>query len=118
MVWAPPLEAFGRDGDLVIRADLAGVAMEDVDITLQDNVLTISGARKDAPEGVSHYLRELPYGEFRRTVAVPAGVEPDSIKARLENGILEVVLPGAVAEVQPKRIAIESGKESPQQVKG
>ena len=113
MAWTPPLEAFARDGDLVIHADLAGVVIEDVDITLQDNALTISGTRKEAPEEVRYYLRELPYGEFRRSVMVSTGVDPDSIKARLENGILEVVLPGAVAEAQPRRIAIEGVEARP-----
>jgi HSP20 family protein len=110
-VFAPPLEAYAHDGDLVLHADLPGVAIEDVDITLQDAVLTISGTRKSgAPEGVTPYLRELPYGEFTRSIRVPEDVAADAIKARLENGVLEVVLPGAVTEAQPKRIAIESGE--------
>ena len=110
-VWVPLMEAYARGDDLVLHADLPGIALEDVDITLDGNTLTISGTRKGAPEedGVRHYLRELPYGEFRRSVVVPEGVDPDSIKARLENGVLEVVLPGAVAEAQPKKIAIETG---------
>ncbi len=52
-------------------------------------------------------MQELPYGEFRRSVTVPEVADPDSTRARLDNGVLEVVLPGAVAETQPKRIAIE-----------
>jgi HSP20 family protein len=109
-LWAPRLEAFAKDGDLVIHADLPGVSLEDVDITLDGNVLTISGERKGTTqEGVSYYLNELPYGQFRRSVAVPEGVDADSIKARFENGVLEVLLPGATVELQPKRIAIEGG---------
>jgi HSP20 family protein len=110
-LWAPRLEAFAKDGDLVLHADLPGVSLEDVDITLDANVLTISGERKVATEeeGVSYYLNELPHGTFRRSVAVPEGVDPDSIKARFENGVLEVVLPGATVQLEPKRIAIEGG---------
>ena len=113
-LWAPRLEAFAKDGDLVLHADLPGVSLEDVDITLDANVLTISGERKVATEeeGVSYYLNELPYGPFRRSVAVPEGVDADSIKARFENGILEVVLPGATVQLEPKRIAIEGGGSS------
>jgi HSP20 family protein len=112
--WVPRLEAFAKDGDLVLHADLPGVSLEDVDITLDANVLTISGERKVATEeeGVSYYLNELPYGPFRRSVAVPEGVDADSIKARFENGILEVVLPGATVQLEPKRIAIEGGGSS------
>ena len=109
VTFVPPLEAYARDDDLVIHADLPGVTLEDVDISLQDRTLTISGTRKGAPEGVTPYLQELPYGQFSRSVAVPEVADPDAIKARLENGVLEVVLPGAVAETQPKKIAIEAG---------
>jgi HSP20 family protein len=113
-LWAPRLEAYAKDGDLVLHTDLPGVSLEDVDITLDGNVLTISGERKATTqgEGVSYYLNELPYGAFRRSVAVPEGVDADSIKARLENGVLEVVLPGATTQIEPKRIAIEGGDAS------
>jgi HSP20 family protein len=114
-LWAPRLEAFAKDGDLVLHADLPGVSLEDVDITLDASVLTISGERKGTTqkeEGVSYYLNELPYGAFRRSVTVPEGVDPDSIKARFENGVLEVVLPGATTQLEPKRIAIEGGGSS------
>ena len=112
--WTPRLAAYAKDGDLVLHADLPGVSLEDVDITLDAIVLTISGERKvtTQEEGVSYYLNELPYGAFRRSVAVPEGVEADSIKARFENGVLEVVLPGATVQLEPKRIAIEGSEAS------
>ena len=113
-LWAPRLEAYAKDGDLVLHADLPGVSLEDVDITLDANVLTISGERKvtTEEEGVSYYLNELPYGAFRRSVTVPEGVDAESIRARFENGVLEVVLPGATTQLEPKRIAIEGGSSS------
>jgi HSP20 family protein len=109
-LWAPRLEAYAKDGDLVLHADLPGVSLEDVDITLDGNVLNISGERKvTAEEGVNYYLNELPYGAFRRSVAVPEGVDADSIKARFQHGVLEVILPGATTQIEPKKIAIEGG---------
>jgi len=113
-LWAPRLAAYSKDGDLVLHADLPGVSLEDVDITLDGNVLTISGERKvwTQDEGVSYYLDELPHGAFRRSVSVPEGVDADSIKARFENGVLEVVLPGATTQLEPKRIAIEGSDAS------
>ena len=69
-------------------------------------------------EEVCYHVNELPYGAFGRSVTVPERVDADAIKSSFENGVLEVVLPGAVQEVQPKRIAIETGKEGPQQVEG
>jgi HSP20 family protein len=106
-VWVPALEMYARGADLVIRADLPGVKIDDVDITLEGETLTISGVRKGTPEEVSYYVREVPYGAFRRSIAVPEDVEAENIKAHLEDGVLEVVLPGVVREAQPKRIAIE-----------
>ena len=110
--WTPRLEAYAKDSDLVLHYDLPGVGLEEVEITLDGNVLTVSGERRKASteEGVSYYLNELPYGAFTRSVTVPEGVDADAIKARFENGVLEVVLPGALQEAQPKKIAIESGE--------
>ncbi len=112
-LWAPRLEAYAKEGDLVLHADLPGVSLEDVDITLDGNVLTVSGERKAATEeGVNYYLNELPYGAFSRSVSVPEGVDAEAIKARFENGVLEVVLPGATTQIEPKKIAIEGGSTS------
>jgi len=107
-VWSPPMEAYASDGDLVLRFDLPGVSLEDVDITLEDHTLTVSGVRKGVAEDAPHYLLELPYGEFRHSVTVPEGSDADSIKATYRDGVLQIVLPGATAEAEPKRIAIET----------
>ena len=107
-VWSPPMEAYASNGDLVLRFDLPGVSLEDVDITLEDHTLTVSGVRKAAAEEAPHLLLELPYGEFKRAVTVPEGSDADSIKATYKDGVLEIVLPGATAQVEPKRIAIET----------
>ena len=107
-VWAPPMEAYASNGDLVLRFDLPGVSLEDVDITLENHTLTVSGVRKAVAEEAPHLLLEPPYGEFKRAVTVPEGSDADSIKATYKDGVLEIVLPGATAEVEPKRIAIET----------
>jgi HSP20 family protein len=108
-VWSPPMEAYASNGDLVLRFDLPGVTLEDVDITLENHTLTVSGVRKAVAEEAPHYLLELPYGEFRRSVTVPEGSDADSIRATYKDGVLEIVLPSATVEVEPKRIAIETG---------
>jgi HSP20 family protein len=73
----------------VLRFDLPGVSLEDVDITLEDHTLTVSGVRKGVAEEAPHYLLELPYGAFRRSVTVPEGSDPDSIKATYRDGVLQ-----------------------------
>ena len=92
----------------MLRFDLPGVSLEDVDITLEDHTLTLSGVRKGVAEEAPHYLLELPYGEFRRSVTVSEGSDADSIKATYRDGVVQIVLPGATAEAEPKRIAIET----------
>lgn len=107
--WTPAIDAFSKDGDLVIRAELAGVKPEDVDVTFANGTLTISGERKVEYEsnGDGYYVSERRYGHFRRSVALPEGVEEDKIHARFDDGVLEVTVEGAVAVTEPKRIQIE-----------
>ncbi|MCA3747885.1 MAG: Hsp20/alpha crystallin family protein [Rubrobacter sp.] len=107
--WSPAVDVFSRDGDLVIKAELPGVRREDVDITLQDGVLTISGERKETEEesGEGYLVRERFYGSFRRSFQLPEGVDESKIHARFEDGVLEVVVEGAAQKTQPRRIQIE-----------
>jgi HSP20 family protein len=107
--WAPAVDVLQRDGDLVVRAELPGVRPEDVDITLQNRVLTISGQRREEQEEQrgGYHVRERRHGSFSRSMTVPEGVNEDSIRARYENGVLEVSIQGAAAVREPRRIQIE-----------
>jgi HSP20 family protein len=112
--WAPSVDALSEGGDMLVRAELPGLKPEDVDITLQSNVLTISGERKAEREEEhgGYYVRERRYGSFRRSMPLPEGVDESKIRARFENGVLEVRVEGAGAVEEPKRIQIESGSGS------
>jgi HSP20 family protein len=107
--WAPTVDVLQQDGDLVVRVELPGIKQEDVDITFQNGVLTISGERKaeEQKEGSGYYVRERRYGSFRRSLAVPEGTDESKIHARYDNGVLEVTVEGAAAVQEPKRIQIE-----------
>jgi HSP20 family protein len=108
-VWAPAMDVLTKDGDLVIRAELPGVKQDDVDITLQNGVLTISGEHKadrEAERG-GYHVRERHYGSFRRSMTLPEGTDESKIHARFEDGVLEVSVEGAAVEQAPKRIEIE-----------
>ena len=107
--WAPAIDVVTEDGNLVIRAELPGVKQEDVDITLHNNVLTVSGERKaeQEEERGGYYVRERRYGSFSRSLTVPEGVDESKIHARYENGVLEVTVEGAAEVQEPKRIQIE-----------
>ncbi|MCA3748128.1 MAG: Hsp20/alpha crystallin family protein [Rubrobacter sp.] len=112
--WSPAMDVYSKDGDLVIKLELPGVKPEDVDITLQDGVLTISGQRKaeQEREGAGYYVKERRYGSFRRSMRLPEGVDESKIHARFEDGVLEVVVEGAAAVTEPRRIQIEGPKGS------
>jgi len=107
--WAPAVDVLQRDGDLVVRAELPGVRPEDVDITLQNRVLTISGERREEQEEQrgGYHVRERRHGSFSRSMTLPEGVDEDSIRARYENGVLEVTIAGAAAVREPRRIQVE-----------
>lgn len=85
-----------------------------MDITLQDNVLTISGERKAEREEErdGYYIRERRSGSFRRSMTLPEGTDESKISARFEDGVLEVRVRGAAVIQEPKRIQIEGGKNS------
>jgi HSP20 family protein len=107
--WAPAVDATAKNGDLVIRAELPGIRPEDVDISLHGNVLTISGERKaeHEEERGGYYIRERRYGSFSRSFTLPQGTDESKVRARFENGVLEVTVEGAGVVEEPKRIQIE-----------
>ena len=111
--WAPALDVLQEDGDIVVRAELPGVKLEDVDITFQNGVLTISGVRQaeEQKEGSGYYIRERRYGSFRRSMSLPEGTDESNISARFLDGVLEVRVAGAAAVQEPRRIQIEGSGE-------
>lgn len=110
--WAPAMDVFQKDGNLVIRAELPGVKLEDVDITLANGVLTISGQSKDEHEEQrgGYFVRERRRGSFRRSVTLPEGTDESKIHARFEDGVLEVTVDNAAVIEEPKRIQIEGAE--------
>lgn len=106
--WIPANDIFARQGDLVIRAELAGVAEEDIDITVSGGMLTISGERKSdtRDEDVSYYVRERSYGNFRRSMALPEGVNENQISASFENGMLEITIKDGAKATKTRQIKI------------
>jgi HSP20 family protein len=105
-----PTDVFHTDDKLVIRMDLPGVDPDDVEVTMQENVLLINGTRNfpfDA-EQVRFARRGAFYGDFTQRVTLGKGLDTDKIAARFENGVLELSIPYA-EEIQPKKISIEIG---------
>ena len=108
--WVPSMDLVETPEHFVLRADLPGLSEEDVSIELEDNVLTLSGERKaeheDKKEG--YYRVERSYGQFRRSLTLPEGVDADGIKATFDKGVLEVRIPKP-EERKPRKVAIQVG---------
>jgi HSP20 family protein len=108
--WIPAMDLVETDEHLVLRGDLPGMTEDDVDIEIKDNVLTVSGERKaeheDKKEG--YYRVERSYGQFRRSLTLPEGVDEEGIKATFDKGVLEVRIPKP-EERKPRKVAIQVG---------
>jgi HSP20 family protein len=106
-----PTDVFHTENSLVIRMDLPEVSPDDVDVSVQENVLLINGSRRFPydPEKVRFVRRGTFYGDFTQRVALGKGLNVDAISARYEGGVLELTIPYA-EEVQPRKIAIEVGQ--------
>ena len=106
--WSPALDIVEAEDHVALRADLPGLGVDDVDVRLDGDVLTISGERRfdDEVEDGRYYRLERAYGSFTRSVTLPQSVQSDGITARFEDGVLEVRVPKA-PEAKPRKIEIE-----------
>jgi HSP20 family protein len=113
--WLPAMDLVETEGDFVLRADLPGLSDSDVNVELEDNVLTISGERKsDHEERKEGYYRvERAWGSFSRSLTLPEGVDPTGVKASFDKGVLEVRVPKPEAR-KPRRVSISVGGEGAQ----
>src|SRR6266536_386709 len=106
--WVPPLDVYESRDRYVICAELAGMTTADVDITVEDNVLTLRGERKfypDTPEDSFHRI-ERRFGPFQRRIALPQGCDTESIEASMSDGLLTIEVSKAL-QVQPKRVEVK-----------
>ena len=105
-----PLDVIENDNEFVVKADIAGIDPENIDITYTNNNLTITGEvhdeREETEEEGKYHLRERRYGTFSRTISMPGTVDVEHIKAETKNGVLELHLPKK-EEVKPKRIEVK-----------
>ena len=94
----------------ILTAELAGVALDDIEIAVENDVLTVNGSRKpdEVEEGAAYHRRERLYGDFSRSVRLPFRLDPGKVEATLRNGVLTITLPCAEAE-KPKKITVKAG---------
>jgi len=113
--WAPQVEMFERDGELVLRADLPGLSKDEVNIELADGALTIEGERRGEveEEGEGFYRSERSYGRFYRRLPLPEGARTDDATATFNNGVLEVTMPTMKRESRATRKLEIRGEAAP-----
>ena len=108
----PALNVWEDDGHLYAEAELPGMKLDDIDITLTDgDQLAISGERKWGNPDARWHRSECGYGRFRRTITLPFPVEADQVEARYDAGVLTLTLPKAEA-AKPKRITVKTAQEA------
>lgn len=109
--WAPAVDIYEQDGNLVLKAELPGVDPKDVDVRVENNVLTLRGERKFESEVKREQFHrvERAYGSFSRSFTLPNVVDMDKIKAEYKDGVLQVTLPQR-EEAKPKQIQVSVGK--------
>jgi HSP20 family protein len=105
--WTPPLDVREDKESFTVSVELPGMKREDIEVTLQDGALVISGEWKEekVPDGTEVYRQERFYGKFARALTLSAAVAGDKVKAHYKDGILTVTLPKA-EEAKPKSIAV------------
>jgi HSP20 family protein len=107
--WAPRMDVFEKNGNLVIKAELPGVKKEDIRVEIEEGDLIVHGERKSESEvkEADYYRLERAYGSFHRRLPIPFEVKPEQVKANYKDGVLEIQIPKpAQPAPEPKKITI------------
>jgi len=115
-----PLDVIENDEEFIVKADVAGINPDNIEITYTDNNLSIKGEmteeHEEKGEQGRYHLRERRYGSFSRTISMPGSVNVENIAAETENGVLMIHLPKK-EEVKPRRIEVK-GSSKPEVIEG
>jgi HSP20 family protein len=115
--WLPAMDLIETDEHFVLKADLPGMTQDDVNIEVENNVLTVSGERKTEHEAKheGYYRLERATGAFSRSLTLPEGIDPEAVTATFDNGVLEVRIPKPV-QAQPRKVQIGVGGAEPKTI--
>ena len=111
--WVPQLEVLHNNGQLLLRADLPGLTKDDVKVEVTDDMLTISGERKEEKEEKREgfYRSERSYGSFYRQIPLPEGTKTEDAAATFRNGVLEITMPASKVETSTRKLEIKEPTE-------
>lgn len=106
--FAPAIDLYEDENEYVVEAELPGLKQDEIKVSVEDDILTISGEKKREKEVKKEnlYRSERFYGKFERQIVLPQNTEKDNIKASYKNGVLKVVIPKK-EEAKPKRVDIK-----------
>ena len=107
-MWAPDVEMFTKNNELIVRADVPGLKKEDMTIEFTEDVLVLRGERKEEKEEKreGYYQTERVYGSFYRALPLPEGVKIENAKAMFRDGVLEITVPMAKVETKTRKLEI------------
>lgn len=113
VAWSPEIEVRQNNGQFMVRTDLPGLKKDDVKVELTDNLLTISGERKEEKEEKreGYYRSERSYGTFYRQVPLPEGAKTDTATAEFTDGVLHITMQAPERAPKPRRLEIKKGEE-------
>lgn len=111
--WTPAVDIVEKENGIHIMADLPGFKAEDVEVSVEDGILTVRGERRfeEAAEGETYHRVERSYGIFERTFSLPNSVDPAKIEASFDDGEMKIVLPKR-EESKPRSIKVKVNKKS------
>ncbi|MFO7947024.1 MAG: Hsp20/alpha crystallin family protein [Armatimonadota bacterium] len=107
--FGPAIDMYETDSDVVMKAEVPGVAREDIEVNAHSDSITVSGESKkeEEVEEKGYYRRELRYGRFARTVPTPANIDPEGVTAKLSDGVLTITAPKVEPEAKGKAVEVE-----------
>jgi HSP20 family protein len=117
--FAPPVDVYEDEHNVTLKIEVPGIDEKDIDVRIENNVLTVHGERKFEKEEKEENFRrvERQYGSFTRTFTLPTTVDAEKVSARYDKGILKVALPKK-AEAKPKQIKVSVGSDKTLEGKG
>lgn len=92
-VWRPPTDVYETEDTVIVRMEIAGMRDEDLEVTVQDGLLLISGSRSDSPERKAYHQMEIPYGKFSVGIELTVRVDTETATAEYKDGFLTIRLP-------------------------
>ena len=106
--WAPPVDIYENENDIVLKAELPGIDPKDVEVKVEDNTLYLKGERKFEKEvtNESYHRVERSYGSFARSFSLPNSISTDKVKAEFKDGLLTLTLPKR-EEAKPRTVKID-----------